>query len=149
MCATARQNQQYGQCAQRTRRSVWASASAQSDQSSLCAQWVVVGPILLHADSEDPDQAGRMPSLIWAFPGRIGDFVRLSCCGAFDLKILQAAWLKKSSLMVIMLPLITVCCYRISADHFAQSWTLCNDFVSQPDVLQKNRVYTIYPGSLS
>ena len=69
MCAAARQNQQYSQCAQRRRRSVW--ASAQSDQSSLCAQWVANDPVLLHADSEDSDQAGRI-------------LLVLSCCGAFD-----------------------------------------------------------------
>ena len=58
ICAAARQNQQYGQCAQRRRRSVW--ASAQSDQFSLCAQWVANDPILLLADGEDSDQAKRM-----------------------------------------------------------------------------------------
>ena len=33
--------------------------SAQSDQSSVCAQYVVKGPIFLQADSEDSDQTGR------------------------------------------------------------------------------------------
>ena len=37
--------------AQRKLRSVW--ASAQSDQSSLCAQWVAKDPSFLHADIED------------------------------------------------------------------------------------------------
>ena len=41
-----------------------ASASAQSDQSLLCAQWVAKEPSHLHADSEDTDQTGRMPRLI-------------------------------------------------------------------------------------
>ena len=36
-------------CAQRRLRSVW--ASAQSDQSSLCAEWVAKDPRFLHADS--------------------------------------------------------------------------------------------------
>ena len=49
-------------CAQRRLRSVW--ASAQSDQSSLWAQWVAKGPSFLHADSEDSDQTGRVPRLI-------------------------------------------------------------------------------------
>ena len=31
-------------------------ASALSDQSSLCAQWVAKDPVFLHADSEDSDQ---------------------------------------------------------------------------------------------
>ena len=33
-------------------------------ESSLCAQWVAKDPSFLHADSEDPEQTGRMPSLI-------------------------------------------------------------------------------------
>ena len=36
-------------------------ASAQSDQSSLCTQWVAKDPSFLHADIEDSDQTGRMP----------------------------------------------------------------------------------------
>ena len=39
-------------------------ASAQSDQSSLYAQWVVKDPMFLHADSEGADQTGWMPRLI-------------------------------------------------------------------------------------
>ena len=34
--------------------------SAQSDQSSLCAQWVAKEPRFLHADSEDSDLTGWM-----------------------------------------------------------------------------------------
>ena len=64
-------------CAQRRLRS--ALASAQSDQSlseySLCAQWVAKGPRFLHADSEDSDQTGRMPRLIWVFTWRTCHFV--------------------------------------------------------------------------
>ena len=43
--ACARQNQQNDMCAQRRLRSVW--ASVQSDQSSLCAQLVAKGLVLL------------------------------------------------------------------------------------------------------
>ena len=39
-------------------RSAW--ASARSDQSSLCAQWVAKDQRFLHADSEDSDQTGQM-----------------------------------------------------------------------------------------
>ena len=35
-------------------------------ESSLCAQWVAKDPSFLHADSEDSDQTGRMPRLIWS-----------------------------------------------------------------------------------
>ena len=53
-CATARQNQQNDLYAQRRLWSVW--ASAKSDQSLLCAQWVAKDPRLLRADSEHSDQ---------------------------------------------------------------------------------------------
>ena len=38
--------------------SAW--ASAQSDQSSLCAQWVAKDPSCLHVDSKDSNQTGQM-----------------------------------------------------------------------------------------
>ena len=36
-------------------------------ESSLCAQWVAKDPSFLHADSEDSDQTGQMPRLIWVW----------------------------------------------------------------------------------
>ena len=39
-------------------------------ETSLCAQWVAKDQSFLHADSEDSDQTGRMPRLIWVFAGR-------------------------------------------------------------------------------
>ena len=60
-------------CAQWRLRSTW--ASAQSDQSSLCAQHVVKGPMFLHEDREDSDLTGRMPRLIWVLAVRTGHFV--------------------------------------------------------------------------
>ena len=52
-------------CAQR--RLCSALASAQSDQSSLCAQWVAKVPRLLHLESEDSDQVAQVDlSLRWA-----------------------------------------------------------------------------------
>ena len=44
-------------------------------ESSLCAQWVTKEPSFRHADSEDSDQTGRMPRLIWVFLGRTCHFV--------------------------------------------------------------------------
>ena len=44
-------------------------------ESLLCAQWVAKDPSFLHADSEDSDQIGRMPRLIWVLAGRTGHFV--------------------------------------------------------------------------
>ena len=58
-------------------------ASAQSDQSSLCAQWVAKDPNFLHADSEDSDQTGRMPRLIWVFAGHTAILLVLSCRGSY------------------------------------------------------------------
>ena len=51
-------------------------------ESSLCAQWVAKDPKFLHADSEDSDQTGRMPRLIWVFPGRTLILLVLSCRGS-------------------------------------------------------------------
>ena len=75
MWAASWQNQQNGMHAQRRLRSAW--ASTQSDQSSLSAHWVAKDPNFLHADSEDSDQTGRMPRLIWVFAGRKCHFVGL------------------------------------------------------------------------
>ena len=44
-------------------------------ESSLCAQWVAKDQSILPADSEDSDQSGRMPRLIWVFAGRTCHFV--------------------------------------------------------------------------
>ena len=43
-------------------------------ESSLCAQWVAKDPSFLHAVSEDSDQTGRMPLLIWVFAWRTCHF---------------------------------------------------------------------------
>ena len=47
----------------------------QSDQSSLCTQWIAKNPMYLHADSKDSDQTGRMSRLIWVFAGHTGHFI--------------------------------------------------------------------------
>ena len=44
-------------------------------ESSLCDQWVAKDPSVLHADSEDSDQTGRMSRLIRVFAGRTCHFV--------------------------------------------------------------------------
>ena len=69
--ALAWQNQQNDVCAQWRLR----SACAVWSESSLCAQWVAKDPRVLRADSEDSEQTGRMPRLIWVFAGRTGHFV--------------------------------------------------------------------------
>ena len=54
-------------------------------ESSLCAQWVAKDPSFLHADSEDSDQTGRIPRLIWVFAGRTLILLVLSCRGSNSL----------------------------------------------------------------
>ena len=68
-------------CAQWRLRSAW--ASLQSDQSSLCAQWVAKDPSFLHADNEDSYQTGQMPRLVWVFAGHMLILLVLSWCGSY------------------------------------------------------------------
>ena len=51
-------------------------------ESSLCAEWVAKDPSFLHADSEDSDQTGRMPRLIWVYAERTLTLLVLSCRGS-------------------------------------------------------------------
>ena len=48
-------------------------------ESLLCAQWVAKYPQFLHAESEDSDQTGQMPRLIWVFSGCTLTLLVLSC----------------------------------------------------------------------
>ena len=57
-------------------------------ESSLCAQRVAKDPSFHHADSEDSDQTGRMPRLIWLFAGRTCHFV------GFDMRRLKRKIIK-------------------------------------------------------
>ena len=59
-------------------------------ESLLCAQWVAKDPSFLHADSEDSDQTGRMPRLIWVFAGRTCHFV-----GFVTRRLISVFWLQK------------------------------------------------------
>ena len=52
-------------------------------ESLLCAQWVAKGPSFLHADSEDSDQTGQMPWLIWVFAGHTLTLLVLSRGGSY------------------------------------------------------------------
>ena len=44
-------------------------------ESLLCTQWVAKDPSSSHMDSEESDQTGWMPRLIWVFTGRTCHFV--------------------------------------------------------------------------
>ena len=52
-------------------------------ESSLCAKWVAKDPRFLHADSEDSDQTGRLPRVIWVFAGRRVTLLDLSWGGSY------------------------------------------------------------------
>ena len=52
-------------------------------ESSLCTQRVAKDPRFLHVDSEDSDQTGWMPRLIWVFAGRTLTLLVLSCRGSY------------------------------------------------------------------
>ena len=55
-------------------------------ESSLCTQWVAKDPSFLHTDSEDSDQTGRMPRLVWVFAGRTVILLVLSCASSVTFK---------------------------------------------------------------
>ena len=68
-------------CAQRRLRSAWASPPLWSE-SSRCAQWVAKDSSFHHVGSEDSDQTGQMPRLIWVFAGRTLNLLVLSYRGS-------------------------------------------------------------------
>ena len=58
-------------------------------ESLLCTHWVAKEPSFLHTDSEDSDQTGWMPRLIWGFTGRTWPFCwfwRLKCGSGLELQ---------------------------------------------------------------
>ena len=69
-------------------RPVWA-------ESSLCVQIVVKDPSFPHADSEDSDQTGRMPRLIWVFTERTAFLLVLSC-RSLNVLLFTGAYFMKS-----------------------------------------------------
>ena len=72
----------------KTSKNMW--AATWQNQQNECApsedsdqpQWIAKDPRFLHAASEDSDQTGRMPRLIWVFAGRTATLLVLSCCGS-------------------------------------------------------------------
>ena len=62
---------------------VWSESSLCVQWVALCAQWVAKDPSFLLADSEDSDQTGRMPRLIWVFAGHTLILLVLSCRGSY------------------------------------------------------------------
>ena len=58
-------------------------------ESSMCAQWVARDPSFFHADSEDSDQTGPMPRLVWVFAGCTVILLALSWGGSFTFTCLH------------------------------------------------------------
>ena len=85
-------------CAQRRLRSAW--ASAQSHQSLCCPHEGSSGPYLPiehhWAHSEDSDQTGLMPRLIWVFAGRTSILLVLSWGGSYSLSVCLLQYNAKS-----------------------------------------------------
>ena len=78
-------------------------------ESSLCTQWVAKDPSFLHADSEDSDQAGWMPRLIWVFAGRTVTLLVLSWGGSIRFLNLLASHNKT--------------CHKLNAELVWLKWT--------------------------
>ena len=63
---------------------------------SLLSAWRNLGPLATHwAHSEDSDQTGWIPRLIWVFAGRTLILLVLSCRGSFLFHINQRCYLLK------------------------------------------------------
>ena len=103
------QNQQNGMCAQQRFKSAW--ASAQSDHSSLSA-WRKLGSLPTHwAHSEDSDQTGWMPRLIWVFAGRshfVGSAMRQLICRPWSIQINWCVFWKFSFFITLFLNITVV-----------------------------------------
>ena len=65
-------------------------------ESSLCTQWEAKDPSFLHADSEDSDQTGQMPRLIWVFAGRTVISLVLSWGGSYQVEDCHSGWFAES-----------------------------------------------------
>ena len=102
--------------AQRRLWSAW--ALAQSDQFSLCAQWVAKEPSFLHADSEDSDQ----PGCTWHFVGFVMRWLILGILGQWKMifkgqeQQWNIIWVQKDFVLQQDLPL----------RHYWERKMLCN-----------------------
>ena len=111
--------------------------------SWLCAQWVAKDPSFLHADSEDSNQTGRMPRLIWVFAGRTLILLVLSCRDSCVRVRLQMVWaityapfsFPKRCLVVSCHTEVLRMCTRVEEFECFTLYKLCllltNDFTSK------------------
>ena len=92
-------------------------------ESSLCTEWVAKDPRFLHADSEDSDQTGRMPRLIWVFAGRTRILLVLSCCGSHGFFVAPYVNINR--------PYVSNTCYKCSCLLFSVcSWLEWTSYTS-------------------
>ena len=82
-------------------------------ESSLCAEWVARDPSFLLADSEDSDQTGRMPRLIWVFAGCTVTSLVLSCRGS----IMRTVKLQITPVFAVRMKKLRILCYQESAQR--------------------------------
>ena len=90
-------------------------------ESSLCTLWVAKDSMFLHANSENSDQTGRMPMLIWVFAGRTLILLVLSCPSSFNfltcvgnVLLLDWSWSSLNSLRCLEPPQLTrQTCWKI------------------------------------
>ena len=80
-------------------------------ESSLCTQWIAKDQSCLHADSEDSDQTGLMPRLIWVFTGRTITLLILSWGGSFVFSVLHKNTHYGYSLASILINTHNICFY--------------------------------------
>ena len=71
-------------------------------ESLLCAQRVAKYPSFLHADSENSDQTGRIPRLIWVFARRTLILLVLSCRGSYVMFLRTAVCLRVSGIFFFL-----------------------------------------------
>ena len=92
-------------------------------EPSLCVQWIAKDTFL-HANSEDSDQTGWMPRLIWVFAGRTATLLVLSWGGSYILLVTPNFWTKllpkiqRSMSHLMRKPLYAICeqqrrCYEM------------------------------------
>ena len=85
-------------CAQQKLRAAWASAQ------SLLSTWSKLGTLVTHwVHSEDSDQTGRMPRLIWVFAGHTPILRVLSCHGSYYICTVWNLILPNSKWLVYLL----------------------------------------------
>ena len=109
-------------------------------ESSLCTQWVGTDTSFLHADSEDSDQTGRKPTLIWVFAGRT---LTLSVLSYFNESLLfYLQFLVKNLQLSCRLPKSTLLSARMS------SWSALPSVIHNLWSLGKNMVAKWITGKL-